>query len=293
MKVTARIVALIALLALVVSAPVLAQYSQQQPPKQPGTPAQPPSKQPDAAAAAPAAQPPAPPVNVEEEAAYKVFFESKEDSLKAKLGEEFQEKYPTSRYRESVYAALTSAYQNLGQEEKMFAACDKTLAINADNVAALVTIAKALPRRTDAKALDAQQKFDKAEKYGKRALELLAVLPKPENVPEEAFAKARNDAVADVHSGLGLIYLHKGRIAESIAALEQATKVTATPDQVDFYLLGIALQSAKRFDEAIAAYGSCAAGASQLQETCKQNQAEAKKLAAAAAKAPAPAPPKP
>jgi tetratricopeptide (TPR) repeat protein len=295
MKVMARILALIALLALVVSAPVLAQ-SGQQPPKQPGTPAQPPAKQPGTPAApgtAPAGQPPAPPVNVEEEAAYKAFFESKEDSLKVKLGEEFQEKFPTSRYRESVYASLTNAYQNLGQEEKMFATCDKTLAINADNLAALVTIAKALPRRTDAKALDAQQKFDKAEKYGKRALELLAVLPKPENVPEEAFAKARNDAVADVHSGLGLIYLHKGRLAESIAALEQATKVTATPDQVDFYLLGVALQSAKRFDEAVAAYGSCAAVASQLQETCKQNQAEAKKLAAAAVKAPAPAPPKP
>jgi len=299
MKVMARFLALMALLALVVSAPVFAQSTQEPPPKQPGTPAQPPAKQPGTPAQPGAAgsslpgQPPAPPVNPEEEAAYKAFFESKEDNLKVKLGEEFQEKFPTSRYRESVYAALTNAYQNLGQEEKMFATCDKTLEINADNLAALVTIAKALPRRTDTKALDAQQKFDKAEKYGKRALELLALLSKPENVTEEIFAKAKSDALADVHSGLGLVYLQKGRLAESIGALEQATKVTATPDQSDFYLLGVALQSAKRFEDAIAAYGSCAGVASPVQEYCKQGQAEAKKQAAAAAKPPAPAPPKP
>ncbi len=290
MKVMARILAIMALLALVVSAPVLAQSTQQPPPKQPGTPAQPPAKQPDAAAP-PAGLPPAPPVNPEEEAAYKLFFEAKEDSLRVKLGEEFQEKFPTSRYLESVYATLISAYQNLGQEEKMLASGEKTLVINADNVAALVTLTKALARRTDPQSLDAQQKFDKAEKYGKHALELIPALRKPENVTEEVFVKIKNDALADIHGGLGLIYLRKERIAESIAELEQATKISTSPDPVDFYLLGIVLQASKRYEESIAAYGSCAEAASQLQETCKQRQAEAKKQAAA--KPAAPAPPKP
>ncbi|MBI1750265.1 MAG: hypothetical protein HY234_07700 [Acidobacteria bacterium] len=297
MKATARFLALMALLALAASAPVVAQSTQQkpgttpaQPPaKQPGTPAQP-----GAPAVSAADQPPAPPVNKEEEDAYKAFFEAKDDTLKVKLGEEFQEKFSVSRYRELVYATLSNAYQNLGQDEKMFAAGEKTLEINSDNLAALVTMAKALARRTSPQALDAQQKFDKAEKYGKRALELLATLPKPENVTEENFAKIKNDALADVHGGLGLIYLRKQRIADSVAELDQATKVTSSPDPVDFYLLGIVLQASKRFEESAAAFGRCAESPSQLQETCKQSQADAKKQAAAKpVTPPAQAPPKP
>ncbi len=286
MKVLSRILAIIALLALVASAPLSAQSTQQPPAKQPATPA----KQPGTPAA-PAEQPAAPPVNKEEEDAYKAFYETKDDALKAKLGEEFQEKFPTSRYRETVFATLSNAYQNLGQDDKMFGAGEKTLAMNPDNVAALVTMTKAMARKTNPDALDAQQKFDKVEKYGKRALEILATLPKPEGMTEENFAVVKGDALADVHGGLGLVYLRRQRIADSISELDQATKLSKNPDPVDFYLLGIVLQATKRYDESVAAYGSCAEATSQLQETCKQKQAEAKKQAAA--KAAAPAPPKP
>lgn len=294
MKVTARIFALLALLALVASAPVLAQSTPPQnpppPPTKPGTPAQPGATGttlPDL----PGTPPTAPPVNAEEEAAYKTFFDANDHTLKVKLGEEFQEKYPTSRYREMVFVTLSNSYQNLGQEDKMFAASEKALDLNPDSLPALVTLTKALARRTSPQALDAQQKFDRAEKYGKRVLELIAALPKPEAVTEENFAKTKNNALADVHSGLGLVYWHKQRIAESITELEQATKISDTPDFVDFYLLGIVLQSSKRYEDSAAAFGNCAAVASQLQETCKQGQVESKKLAAA--KPATPAPPKP
>lgn len=291
MKVTVRIFAMIALLALVASAPVLAQSTPPQnppapPPSQPGTPAKPGTtgtSLPDL--------PTAPPVNAEEEAAYKAFFDAKDHTFKAKLGEEFQEKYPISRYRELVFVTLSNSYQNLGQEDKMFAAGEKAIELNPDSVAALVTMTKALARRTNPQSLDAQQKFDKAEKYGKHALEILASLPKPANVTEENFAKTKNNALADVHSGLGLVYMRKQRIAESISELEQATKISDTPDFVDFYLFGIVLQSSKRYEESAAAFGSCAAVPSQLQDTCKQSEAESKKLAAA--KPATPAPPKP
>ena len=286
MKVTSRVFALIALLALVVSVPVFAQSTPPQnpppsPPTQPGTPATPGTALPE--------QPAAPPVNAAEEADYKAFFEAKDHTLKVKLGEAFQDKYPTSRYREVVYVNLSNSYQSLGQEDKMSSACEKAIELNPDNVPALVTMTKLLSRRTKADALDAQQKFERAEKLGKHALELLATLTKPESVPEENFVKSKNIALADVHSGLGLVYLQKQRVAESVIELEQATKVSDAPDPVDFYLLGIALQMSKRFDESAAAFGSCAAMTSQMQPSCKQGEAESKKLAAA--KPPAPAKP--
>lgn len=286
MKVLTRVFAVIALLALVASAPALAQST---PPQNP--PAKAPPTQPGTPAATPADQPAAPPVNAEEEAAYKAFFEAKDHTLKAKLGEEFQGKYPTSRYRELVFVTLSNSYQSLGQEDKMIAASEKAIEINPDSVPALVTMTKALARRTNPQSLDAQQKFDKAEQYGKHAIELIAALPKPENVTEENFTKIKNNALADVHGGLGLAYLRKQRIPESITELEAATKISDTPDPVDFYLLGVVLQATKRYEESAAAFGSCAAVPSQLQATCKQGEAESKKQAAAVPATPAP--PKP
>ena len=286
MKVSTRVFAVVALLALAASAPALAQST---PPQNP--PAKAPPTQPGTPAATPADQPAAPPVNAEEEAAYKAFFDAKDHTLKVKLGEEFQQKYPGSRYRELVFVTMSNSYQSLGQEDKMLAASEKAIELNPDSVPALVTLTKALARRTNPQALDAQQKFDKAEQYGKHVLELIAALPKPENVTEENFAKIKNNALADVHGGLGLIYLRKQRIPESISELEEATKITDTPDPVDYYLLGFVLQVTKHYEESAAAFGSCAAIASQMQETCKQGQAESKKQAAA--KPATPALPKP
>ena len=230
---------MMALLALAVSAPAFGQAAPAPPQNPPGTPAKQPgtpgTPQPDATAAAP--------VNAEEEAAYKALADTKDNTLKAKLGEEFQQKYPTSRYREMVFVTLSSAYQNLGQADKMFAACEKAIEVNPDSVAALVTLVKSRPRRIDPKGLGAQQELDKVEKYGKHALELIAALPKPENVTEEAFIKNKNYALADVHSGLGLTYMHKQRLADSISELEQATKISDQPDPVVERITGRDFQS--------------------------------------------------
>lgn len=293
MKVMARYFALIVLLALVVAAPLAAQSTQQQQQQPPPPAKQPTPAQPGATGTSLPDQPAAPPVNKEEEDAYKLFLDTKDDKAKVQMGESFQEKYPTSRYRELVFASLSGAYQNLGQTDKMFAACDKTLEINPNNVAALVTITKGLARLTSPDALDAQQKFDKVEKYGKQALDLLSNLTKPEGMTDEKFETVRTDALADIHSGLGLVYLKRQRVPESIAELDQAVKVTKSPDPVDFYLLGLALQATKRFDDSASAFKSCAEATSQLQDACKQKQAEAQKQAAAAPKPAAPAPPKP
>ena len=165
MKFMARILALIALLALVVSAPVFAQNSQQAPPKQPGTPAQLPAKQPDAA---PSGQPPAPPVNPEEEASYKAFIETKDQPAAAKLGEAFIQKFPTTRYAEYTYTKLTQIYLNTQETEKLAVVGEKALAINPDNMDVLTIMCWTTARGTRSDALDAMQKYDKAEKYGRR-----------------------------------------------------------------------------------------------------------------------------
>ena len=271
----ARILALIALLALVFSAPVFAQYPQPAPPKQPGTPA----KQPDATAAAPAGQPPAPPLNPEEEAAYKAFLETKDPTASAKLGEEFIQKFPTTRYAEFTYTKLTQLYLNVQELDKLAVVGEKALAINPDNMDVLTIMCWTTARGTRSDALDAPQKYNKAEGYGRRAVELLTALVKPETLTEEQFKKTRDEGLSMAHSGLGVVQFRRNLFTEAAAEFDLAVKLTANPDPTDLFLHGFVLKASKRHAEAAEVFGRCGQLPGPFQDTCKKEQAENKKLA--------------
>lgn len=282
MKVLARILTLLALLALVASAPLSAQSSQQAPPKQPGTPAQTPAKQPGTPAApgaAPAEQPAAPPVNPEEEAAWKSFAESKDPALTVKLGEEFVVKFPETRRKEIALTMLTQNYLNLQQMDKLFVTGDKVLAINPDNLDVLTIMCWSTARSTRADALDAVQKYATAEKFGRRAVELLTALPKPELLTEEQFKKVRDEGLSMAHSGLGVVQWRRSQFADAASEFELAIKLTANPDPTDLFLHGVVLKATKRFTDAADAFGRCSLNPGPFQDSCKKEQADCRKLA--------------
>ncbi len=248
------------------------------PPTQPGQPA---SLQLDV---------PAPAVNAEEEATYKTFFETKiaDAQSQIRLGEDFLKKYPQSRYREGVYARLTSAYLTAGQEEKMFAAGDKALELNPSNVDVMALMALVLPRRVNVKSLDADQTLQKSEKYSRQAIAMLTEMQKPTGMSDEDFAKAKNEKLSMCHSGLGIVQFHRQKWVDAAAELEQATKLAVVPDPVDYYVMALAYQKAKHYPEAATAYGRCSESGGPLQPNCKQGMEQMKKLAATQL-----APPKP
>ncbi len=251
------------------------QQQQQNPPKPPAQPTQPGQTAP----AQPEAS--APPVNKEEEDAYKAFFEVRGDAQsKVQLGEGFLKKFPESHYRESTYSQLATAYVVLGQEDKMFAAGEKALELNPQDVDVLALLAWVTPRRVNPSALDTDQKLEKSEKYGKEAVALLTEMQKPPTLSDEDFTKAKNEKLSMCHSGLGVVYFRRQKYADSAAELEQATKLSATPDPADFYVLGLAYMNSKRYADAAGAFGHCSAAPGPLQDRCKQNQENTKKLAA-------------
>ncbi len=195
-------------------------------------------------------------------------------------------KYPGSRYNAVVYARLAPAYLAVAQEDKMFAAGEKALELNPDNVDILALMGMLLPRR--AGTLDADQKLQKAEKYSKRTIELLAAMQKPDGLTEEEFNAAKNQKLSMAHSGLGLTYLQRQRYVDSVAELEQATKLVKEAEPTDFYLLGVAYQKAQRFSDAATAFGKCGEAQWGWQDRCKKGAEDSKKLAATQ-----PQPPKP
>lgn len=230
------------------------------------------------------------PVNAEEDAAYKSFqaVNSADAAKKIEVGEAFLLKYSESRYKSPVYGALTYAYLQAGNMQKMQEVGEKELALMPNDVSTLALLAQTLPRglHGSASSPEAVQVLAKAEQYSKQAIEITPTLPKPEGLTEEAFASAKNQTLAMAHSGLGLVYVRRGKNSEAIPELEQAVKIDPNPDPVNYYLLGMANKITSHFDDAVAAFNKCATMAGPLQGTCKTQSDDAKKLGATQLSAP-------
>jgi len=219
------------------------------------------------------------PVNKEEEAAYKAYDAAGPGDLatKAKLGEEFLQKYPESRYRPLVFSTLTMTYYNAGQIQKMMETGAKDVELTPTDVNILALMGQIMPRVLSKDPAEASKQLTLAEGYAKRAVEITPTIPKPPALTDEGFAAAKNVVLAMAHSGLGLIYVKRQKFSEAIPELELAVKLDAQPDPVNYFLLGLANENASHFDDAVAAFTKCAAIPGQLQATCKAGIAEAKK----------------
>jgi tetratricopeptide (TPR) repeat protein len=229
-----------------------------------------------------------PPVNAQEDAAIQAFRAAPITDMakKDQLGEEFLQKYPQSRYRPEVYAMLVRGYLSLGQIEKMETAGDKEIELNPNDAQTLAIVGSTLPRVMNASTPDPLKRLDKAEQYSKKALEVLPTLPKPAELSDADFLKAKDQTSALAYSGLGLVAFRRSKFAEAVANFEQAVKLDPIPDPVNFYLLAISNEKTSHFDDAVNAFTKCAAVPGGLQATCKTGADEAKKMATTQLSAP-------
>lgn len=260
------------------------QGGQSQPPAQPTDK----SKTPDVAPLTLDSTPP--PVNAEEDAAFKAFQAVPMSDAKQKIqaGEAFLQKYPETRYKSAVYAPLTFAYLQDGQVQKMEEYGEKEVALTPTDVSTLALLGQTLPRsiHSGISQAEAAQLLEKGEKYSKQAIEITPTIPKPANMTDEAFAAAKNQNLAMAHSGLGLVYIRRGKNAEAITELDEAVKVDPNPDPVNYYLLGMANSKTSHFDDAITAFNKCAAMAGPMQATCKSQADDTKKKSSTELSAP-------
>jgi tetratricopeptide (TPR) repeat protein len=221
-------------------------------------------------------------VDPKEEAAYKAFFDvsSQDPDKRIRMGLDFVQTYPSSRYIESVYSGLAQAYYAKQDLKNLFLYSDKVLAINPDDVDILTLDGWVIPHVTEANTPDAAKQLDKAETEEKRALQDLSTLPKPEGMTDEQFTTAKAEKTAEAHSGLGLVYFRRQDFDNAAKELQQATQDNPTPDATDFFALGASFQNSGHFTEAADAYTKCSQIMGSLQDACKQNADKAKQLAA-------------
>jgi tetratricopeptide (TPR) repeat protein len=223
------------------------------------------------------------PVDPDEQAAYKAFYDTKPEATdqQIKLGEQFLQKYPNSRYAQAVYSRLVEAYYDKQDMTKLYAASDKALALNPKDVHVLVLVGWVIPHFYDPNDMDADRRLDKAESYEKQALEYLPTLPKPEDVTDEQFAKTRAVAESQAHSALGLVYFRRQDVANSVSEMQKALAGQANPDPVDLFVMGMGLFTLKHYSDAADSFHKCAQIPGGMQDRCKSKEADAKKQAAA------------
>lgn len=233
---------------------------------------------------------PAPPVNPEEDAAFKAFdtIPLTDGAKKIDAGEAFVLKYPQSRYLAPVYSNLVKLYLAENQIQKMQDVGEKEVAIAPNDVQTLAILGQTIPRAWNASMPNAAVQLDKAEKFSKSAIELTPTIPKPDGLSDEKFSTAKNQTLAMAHGGLGLVYFRRGKYDAAIPEFEEATKIDPNPeaDPVTFYVLAISDEKTSHFDAAIAAFNKCASIPGSLQPTCKNGADEAKKLGATQLSAP-------
>jgi tetratricopeptide (TPR) repeat protein len=219
------------------------------------------------------------PSSAEEDAAFKAFHEAalNDANKKIELGEAFLQKYPQSRYRSSLYKELSFEYVQIGQVQKMQEYGEKELELTPNDVSTLALLGQTLPRSLRGNTPEPDKVLAKAEHYSKQAIEITPTLPKPAELTDEQFDKAKNQTLAMAHGGLGLVFVRRGKYAEAISELELSLKIDPAPDPVNYYLLGLANKNASHFDDAVAAFNKCAAMSGQMQATCKSGAEDAKK----------------
>jgi tetratricopeptide (TPR) repeat protein len=226
-------------------------------------------------------QSPAPKVDPKEEAAYKAFFDAgpQDPDKRIQLGQDFIKQYPSSVYAEAVHAGLAQAYYMKQDWKNFYADADKALALKPDDVDLLTMVGWVIPHVIIGNESDAGEQLDKAETYEKRAMQLIPSLPKPANVTDDQFAALKAEKLVEAHSGLGLVYFRRQDNDNAIKELVLATQDNSKPDPTDFFVLGASLQKLGRYTEAADAFTHCSQIAGSLQDRCKQNADNAKKLA--------------
>jgi len=230
--------------------------------------------------------PAAPPVNAEEDAAIKAFRDIPNSSTdlqkKIQAGNDFVQKYPTSRYRAEVYSWLVKGYMSSGDVAKMQTAGEKDLELNPNDVQILAILGSALPRSMASNLTEEQKEkvLTQAEQYSNKAIELAPTITKPAGMPDELFIGAKNQTMAMAYSGLGLVAFRRGKFSDAIPNLEKSVRLEPEPDPVNYFVLALSNEKASHFDDAVAAFTKCAAIQGGLQATCKQGIEEAKKLGA-------------
>ncbi len=239
----------------------------------------------------------APQTGQEEIQAFQTIFNELDPDRSIQLVNDFEKKYPTSRFLPTAYLKAADSYRQKGEVNHVVEYGEKSLKLNGDNPAALILVASMLPQPASLQGneLVKEKKLAEAEEYAIKALKLIDQAPKQPNITDDQWKEAKGTFLSWGHSALGMVHLQRsamalgGADAEELGKAEKeyqsAVSLVKNADPTDYYRLGDVEERLLKPDDAIGAYtkagevdqsGQIKPLADQALERLKKKKGEAK-----------------
>jgi tetratricopeptide (TPR) repeat protein len=191
------------------------------------------------------------PQTPEESAAYEKFRAEQRPEEKVRLIEDFLLQFPASEMKEFAYQAAMQAYQQQNDYNHVLTYGELTLEENPDNLTALLLLSSALAETIGRDDSEREEKMNEGERYAIRALDVLSRTRKPPGIPEEPWIRSKQESESAAHAARGLIALIREDFPKAELELKEAVALTARPDPILLYRLGLTYSFQKKYDEAV------------------------------------------
>jgi tetratricopeptide (TPR) repeat protein len=173
--------------------------------------------------------------------------QTKDPAQKAALLERYAAAFPKSPYTTNAQVMVTDAYQQAREPQKMVAFAQKLLQGDPENFWMMIVLADYWASQIQ------KEQFDLAQKYAKKAIELLEKAQKTEGISDEDWQKQKSLQWGLASSAMGQIDVHMARDAQAVEELKTASPLLKPYDYYfgrNQFFLGFALARMKKVAEA-------------------------------------------
>ncbi|MDE2665025.1 MAG: tetratricopeptide repeat protein [Acidobacteriota bacterium] len=159
-------------------------------------------------------------------------------------GERALQEFPEAGKAPKIFILqrMIRSYQQLNDPPKTIEAAERLLTVESSHLPTLLTLSMVLPRFLPEDETGRARQLGRALEIAQRAqrrVEAIVSGPKPSAMTAAQWVRQKADLPARVHSALGLIYFNSKDYPSAIEEYEKATAL-ARGDSVDFYRMGIA-----------------------------------------------------
>jgi len=174
-----------------------------------------------------------------------------DDTIKA--AEELITKFADTDFKDMALFSEAGAYEQKRDIDKAQTYAERTLEVNPKYFQATLMLSELLAQNTRENDLDKEEKLGKSEKYANETMRLVkdAVKPNPQ-IPDQQWEDAKKDLTAEAHNALGLAALVRKKYDVAIAEFKAAADTSAHPEPAYQVREASALNSAGKYDDAVA-----------------------------------------
>lgn len=180
-------------------------------------------------------------------------FQTRDPAAQAGLLERFVIAFPDGQYASSARERIPIAYQMARSFPKMVESAESVLTQEPKHPTLLVLLADYYSEQGT--------QLEKAEKYGRQAVDQLGSATRPDGVADADWQKQTALQTGVAWSSIGQVYINQKKDAQALDAFQKAApllKPDATSYARNEYRMGFALINLKRLPEARAAFAEAA-----------------------------------